>query len=185
MNMSEQSDNTVGGDLAGGNITKHYYHPNSLASEYLRELYQKCLDEKNSETIKFAEKLDYYNSTMTGDVLGLEGKLEAAGREDRLWYAKEAKEQYHKKLLKTATFSQATQEINIFLLSEVQSSYLLNVYPLICDDDNQTTVDHAVENLIVKSLLELLGINLLGFTSMDILGMLYFLTGNCHIKWTA
>jgi len=185
-----QTENTAGGDIVGGNKTTTTNNLNITHSKsaYLKDLYQKFLtEEKNNPQFKaFIEELDYYNSQIENEsVIGLDKKLIAGNRENILWYAKEVKERFHKKLLQTSQFSLVAQKINVYLLATVRSYYMLEVYPLVCDNADALFINNLIKEKIINPLMTELGENLFEFTPDDILGMMYFLTGNCHIKWTA
>ena len=189
-NEVTQTENIVDGDLVGRdkNITTNNINVTHNKSAYLNELYQKFLsEEKDNQQFKnFMEELDYYHSQIENDiVLGLENKLIAGSRGNIIWYAKEVKERFHKKLLQTSQFSEVAQKINVYLLATVRSYYMLEVYPLICSNEDPLLINAHIKEKIINPLITELGDNLLGFTPDDIQGMLYFLTGNCHIKWTA
>ena len=85
----------------------------------------------------------------------------------------------------TSQFSEVAQKINVYLLAAVRSYYMLEIYPRICNNEDQMTINSLISEKIINPLIVELGDNLFDFTHEDILGMLYFLTGNCHIKWTA
>lgn len=184
-NDVEISENTIGGDAVGRDKIVTSFHVNFRASQYLEQLYEKLKAEpKSIEQQKFIEELQHYISQADGDVLGLEEKFKVAGRIDRLWYAKELKERYYKKLLRTSQFSLVGQKINVYLLALIRTNYLTEVYPKILENETKSNVDMLVNERIVKTLLAELGDNQLEFTSDDVLGMVYYLTGNCHLKWS-
>ncbi len=190
-NIVEQTNNTVGGDQAGRDVNKPNtvvnYHTTYTMSNYLQTLYVNFKKQETDNTLlkSFIEDLDYYNSQIENEtIIGLEAKLIAGNKANIVWYAKDVKERYHKKLLKTSQFSEAAQKINVYLLAIVRSYYMLEIYPLVCNGEAETFINLSIQERIIKPLMVELGDNLLSFTHDDIQGMLYFLTGNCHIKWT-
>jgi len=188
-NQVIQSNNTIGHDAVGRDkIVTNNLNIVYDKSIYLKSLYEKfILEEKSNPVFKsFINDLDYYNSQIGDEVIiGLDNKLTAGNRTNIIWYAKEVKERFHKKLLQTSQFSEVAQKINVYLLATVRSYYMLEVYPHICNNEDPTLINSLIATKIVNPLTVELGDNLFDFTPDDIQGMLYFLTGNCHIKWTA
>lgn len=187
MNEIDVSDSSIGGKFVGRddntvnniiNIDKH--------SLYLENLYKKYEEEKrdNKEFKKICDDLNYYTSKIDGDVLGLEAKLEAGNMTNKLHFAKTCKERYHKKLIKMTQFSQIAQDVNIYILSKIEGVFMLEIYHLVCNGFGEEHIDSMIQEKIINPITKELGINSLGYTYTDILGMIYFLTGNCHIKWS-
>ena len=189
IDTTTQSSNDVGGDLAGRDMFKHTFTLNTAhqVSTYINKLYAKLADETASNPSLQAsiEDFDYFNSQVDDDqIIGLERKLIEGKRVNMVRYAKDVKERYHKKLLRTCQFSEVSQRINVHLLAKVRSYYMDEVYPSVCEGAEPVYIGRLINERIIKPLEAELGENLLDYTSEDIQGMLYFLTGNCHIKWT-
>lgn len=187
-NQVTQENNTIGQDLAGRDIDKsNHIHFNSSEnrSSKIKELFKKFKYEKenNIQFSEIIEELDRFSKPKSGPVIGLEAKLIAANRESFLEYAIEVKEFYTKKLYKYQ-FYESAQNINIYLLALVRTYFMNYVYPLIYNGESSETVNIMVGEKIINPLLEELDGDTLGFSSEDIEGMIYFLTGNCYIKWT-
>jgi hypothetical protein len=72
----------------------------------------------------------------------------------------------------------------VHLLALVESYFENEIRPQISLGKTSEEIKTLIQQLIVIPLLLELEENLLGFNASDINGMLYFLTGNCHIKWT-
>lgn len=186
----EQTDNTVSGDMAARDINKpsttfNYNHPSVRISK-IKELFARYEQEKQSN-VQFnqivAELQHYITPRQNETVIGIEGKLAAAKRDAYIEYALEVKEHYAKKLTIHEMF-ESSQLINVYLLALVKSKYMHHVYPLVIRNEDDLTINNAIDTHVLNPLLEQLEGDTLGFTSEDIIGMLYFLTGNCHIKWS-
>lgn len=181
-------DSNVGGNLAGRDYVDNSvslvnnYHSRS---NYLQDLYRRYEEEKstNPEFKELCEELDYLNSVIDGDVIGLEKKLKDGGREKLLGYALDVKDRFHRKLMKTSQYSLIAQDINVYLLAKVRSSFMREIYTLICQKDSDEKINLLITERIIKPVQEDLGINLFRYNEDDIMGMIFFLTGNCHIKW--
>jgi hypothetical protein len=186
-NQSTQSSNEIGRDAAGrdiNNVTNNNYENSQKTISYIQTLYQKLGTEESNNLVvqKHIEEFNYYYSPLNGDVIGLEQKLINGNQLNFVDFALKAKERYHMKLYKQQ-FSEVAQKINIHLLSLVENYFMIYVYPKICNGKTSEEVYATIDEQIVKPLRQELQENLLEFTATDIQGMLYFLTGNCHIKW--
>lgn len=183
-----QSDNKVDGDQAGRDVNKNTNYSFDRSKEtitYMTTLLSKFKEEcsSNVQLSTFIEDFDYYQRPYNDDVIGLEQKLIDGGREDFIGYALKTKERFHKKLIKYQFFESA-QKINVHLLALVESYFENEIRPKINKGQSSDEIKTLIQELIVNPLLNELEENLLGFSAADINGMLYFLTGNCHIKWT-
>jgi len=154
-------------------------------STYLNNLYERFEKEKieNPEFKELCEELDYFNSIIDGDVIGLEEKLQQGGREKILFYALDVKDRFHRKLMKTSQYSMIAQDINVYILSKVRSSFMREIYSLILNNASDEKINLMITERIIKPVQADLGINLFGYNEDDIMGMIFFLTGNCHLKW--
>lgn len=171
----------VGRDDKSVNIT----YKSSNRATYLQDLYERYQKEKleNPDFKELCEELDYFNSIIDEEVIGLEEKLRQGGREKLISYALEVKERFHKKLMKTSQYSEVAQDINVYLLTKVRRGFIMDIYNLICENESEEKVNFLISERIIKPVQEDLGINLFRYNEDDIMGMIFFLTGNCHIKW--
>lgn len=185
-----QKDLNVGGDNAGGNVNKPTYNfptPNAqTAAAFITRLTNRYREEreKNIEFREVVDRLQYYSNQASNEpALTLEEKLRNGQREDLINFALRTKELFRKQLAKHS-LSESAQEINAFLLAEVLSRYHNQVYPHVCLGAPVQAVNSLIQTQIIEPLQEILGENILGHYADEINGMLYFLTGTCHIKWT-
>lgn len=174
-------DKFVGRDDKSVNIT----YGGSNRSTYLQDLYERYQKEKseNPDFKELCEELDYFNSIIDEEVIGLEEKLQQGNRTNLISYALEVKERFHKKLMKTSQYSEIAQDINVYLLSKVRRGFIMEIYNLICNNESEEKINLLITERIIKPVQEDLGINLFRYNEDDIMGMIFFLTGNCHIKW--
>lgn len=183
---TRQSDNVVAGDNAGRDVIKNstYNIISSPSSEELALLYAKLKvdgvgDPSNSG---FSYKLQHYMSVPTdGDVRGLEEKLKSSGRLDMLNFAIQQKETAAKLIMKFQS-SRSAQRVFTIILDELHTIYMLTVTPVIENDGDRQSVDACI-NQALFTIKSMLGENFLEFTVKDLLGLLFFLAGNCHIRW--
>lgn len=186
-NTVSVQDATVVGKLVGRDDNSTNFITSYERSMYLEKLYEEFQKEKETcpELKEMCADLDYLNSQVENDkVIGLEEKLKSGGRERILDYATRMKEKFHKKLMLTSQYSNAAQDVNVYILSKVQRGFMMDVYTLICNNESGEKIDAMIEEKIIKPVKAELGINLFKYDEGDIMGMIFFLTGNCHIKWT-
>ena len=189
-NEVAQSNITVeNGDIAGRDIDKSTTINIGSASfggkSQLEILYEKLEREKETSTI-FSEIVDellhFKTYAKDTDVIGLEKKLENGRRLKYLDFAEKSKEKFTKKLLKNE-YSETAQHIYAFLLAKVYSRFEISIYPRLNENHPDEYINQLISEFIVKPIEDLLGNNLLHIYEDEINGMIYFLTGNCHIKW--
>ncbi|MDR0506580.1 MAG: hypothetical protein LBH32_07170 [Dysgonamonadaceae bacterium] len=180
------TDATICRDFIGRDDNSLNINNSYERSVYLQNLYDKFQEEKsgNQELREFCEELDYLNSVIDNEVIGLEQKLKDGHREYLIDYAKDVKERFHKKLIQTSQYSNVAQDINIYLLTKVRRGFMMEIYKLICDNEPQDKINLLITKRIINPVKADLGINLFRYNEDDIMGMIFFLTGNCHIKWS-
>lgn len=177
-----QIANQAARDIIGGNrVEQHIYH---VAPTPLSRLYQIFRDDDKAGkyTSYIADQLLHYCATMSSDVRGLEEKLTAANRKDLLIEAASLKERASKLIMRWQT-SAVTQDIITLVLSKIHSDFMLAVRPAIEAGADRPTVDELIRTKVIAPTSEMLGDNDLGITSTDIVGLLFYLGGNCHIRW--
>lgn len=186
--MTKQIGNIVGGDQAGRDINKTInVYPHSKPA--LSILIKKYEQEKADDVIftSMVEKLQHFVANIDAkddEFSGLEEKLTDGKYDAYLEYAKRAKESFAKRLTKLQLYESA-QKILAFLLADILTRYHNTVYPLIEKGSTQEEVLKAVQDEIVDPIhmmFEECFISLELYKD-EVNGALYFLTGNCHIKW--
>jgi hypothetical protein len=183
--FTNQRGNTVAGDLISGSKTENTFNLiNSSSIEEISLLYAKIKENGFGEPSggSFCEQLEHYMAARAdGDVRGLEVKLMESGRTDQLEQATELKERAAKAVMRYQT-SRTAQRIYTIILDELHTNFMLIVTPAIQDGAARREVDQCIQQ-ILQSTKSVLGENLLQFTVKDLLGLLYYLGGNCHIRW--
>jgi hypothetical protein len=180
-----QSENTAGRDIVGGNKSETTFNIVTAGSiDELSLLYAKLKQNGIGDVSNgsFCEQLEHYMAAKTeGDVRGLEAKLMDSGREDQLELAKELKERAAKAIMRYQT-SRTAQRIYTILLDELHTNFTLSVTPVIQDGAPRREVDQCIQ-YVLQSTRAMLGENVLELSVKDLLSLLYFLGGNCHIRW--
>lgn len=177
-----QSGNRAGGDIVGRDKYQGVFQapPNSLSRLYqiLRDA-----DKATPYTAQIADQLQHYCATTTSaDVRGLAEKLTAGSRADLIEEASLWKEKASKLIMKWQT-SPVAQDILTHILAKLHAEFMLNARPAIQEGKSRAEVDEIVSVRVIQPTHAMLGDNDLGLTYLDLMGLLFYLGGNCHIRW--
>ncbi|TGE22661.1 ABC-three component system protein [Hymenobacter metallicola] len=192
-NGTSQSQVSAGGDVVAGNLnrttTSHNYFGSSGNSrvDYLAALGRQFLaeQEQNQGIGHIIDKLLRYSTPVQEEatlMIGLESKLEEGGYVPYMHFAAQTKEHFTKHLFKYQ-FSESAQKMYAFLLAKVYTCFGQHVYPAIVQGSPPQEVMQLVEVHVYAKIVDCLGENILELYDDEIAGMLFYLTGNCHIKW--
>ena len=187
VNRIRQENIEAGGDLIGRDKVEQNINVTNVlnpASDYMSELIKKFKDEAitNNRFNDIVDNLNHYSTNLDEDtVYDLEYKLKAGKRDSEYKRAALLKERIAKKI-KLNENSEAAQEIYAYLLSQICSDFNMHVYPLI-NTSSIIQINSLIDERVIKPAQGILGENVLRLLKDDINGMIYFLTGNCHIKW--
>lgn len=179
--------NTQGGDYANRDMYKFTYSPSTLPVSKLRKLFEKFESEKQTDPTlnSIVQELQHLMTPREGEVVvGLENKLKSANKpQDSIDMAMEYKDQYSKKLYKQQ-FYESFQNINLILLAAARTQFMNYVYPIIKRKGSDEQVAFMLDEYVIKHLNALLDVDEEHvFSPGDEWGIIYFLTGNCFIKW--
>jgi hypothetical protein len=177
-----QSGNTAGRDIVAGDKYEGFFQtpPNSLSRLYqiLRDA-----DKAAPYTAQIADQLQHYCATTTSaDVRGLAEKLTSGGRVDLIHDASLWKEKASKLIMKWQT-SPVAQDILTHILAKLHTEFMFNARPAVQEGKSRATVDEIVISKVIQPTHAMLGDNDLGLTYLDLMGLLFYLGGNCHIRW--
>ncbi len=182
MSVEQSGNDVVNGSIVGRDQIIHQYAPKGTNSE-IQALYDRL---KRGESVDssstFCDELNHYMSLQPEiDVRGLDAKLVESNRADLLFIAKQMKEKATKAIMRRQT-SKTAQRIFVIILDQIHFDFIMKVTPLIQEDKERGVVDTRISE-IIDNLYSSLGENLLEITAKDLLGLLFFLGGNCHIRW--
>lgn len=186
---NQLSNNTTSaGDIAGGSIDKSTHTHNTINQpittsplrKKLEQLKKDCLHDPNF-SICIKQLTHYLNPINPDDQRDLKTKLVDAGRADEVYEAEELKESFAKTLVKD-NLSEQAQEAYVHILANIKTEYEGKVKPLLKTNAPLKEIESNVLD-IVKSIYSDLAGTVLEYDQREIKGMLYFLTGNCHIDW--
>lgn len=183
--MTTVRDNTVTGDLSARDLYKTYNaarEPTAMAKLVEQYLAETLADQTLSV---WTEKLEHFLSNETSsDIRGLEEKLNASGRAYLLKDALKKKQSAYKAIMRQQG-SKSAQTIFTFLLAEIVVNFEQMVLPLVQAGASNELVDAAMLDKVISPALQILESNPLSLNKMDIQGLVYFLAGNCYVRWDA
>ena len=175
---SEANQYQAGRDI---NVTQ------SKSKTRLGVLFEKLSEEFNSEN-QIDDIIDSLQSfTDNRDVIGLEQKLLDGGKEHLYESVSWFKQEYYKKLEKFQYYPSA-QKIHSLVLAIVLDKFHAYVSPLIRSGENESVILESISKNVVNPVYELIETegcqDVMGLTMSDVNGMVYYLTGQCHINWS-
>jgi hypothetical protein len=118
----------------------------------------------------------------------MEEKLKDGGfSESFIKVALRKKEQYAKKAMQFDCYPSA-QEINLLIFIDIMDLFTIYVEPLIKRREPVETVMQCIHEKVVNPIMDKINVNGaedqdLRYTPNHIYGMIYYLTGMCHINW--
>lgn len=180
----KQEGNVVLGDQSAGDMFKFSITKSQRSLASMKRLLKKFEEQVASNTTlsEYVEELKSYATQKEGDIIGLEEKLKGGPAEHFTEYALEAKESYHKKLTRYQLF-EAAQQIHIHLLALTKDRFEYHIKPLLRGGIAEQQLALSLRELVIEPIREELDENPLDLNAVDVTGMLYFLTGNCHLRW--
>lgn len=156
----------------------------SRLSATFERLEQEILNNTRKEVI--AELLMY--TTKLDGTKGLEEKLQDGGFQ-KMFIQKAIiqKEMYAKRATKYECYP-AAQEIILSLFARIKNEFDVRIYPMIVTGVDVHLIMQEVHKQIVSPILQMIETNgandqSLYFNMNHIYGMIYYLTGMCHLNW--
>lgn len=172
-------DNEVEGDIVIG--TKKVYNTQPTSLSHLYEILRDA-EQASAHKSNIADLLQHYTATASFDVRGLEVKLTEGERTDIIPEALLWKQRAAMLIARWQT-SPVTQDIITHILSFIHSEFVQHIKPAIQAGQSRIDVEALISEKVLAPTNAMLGENDLQITSIDVLGLLYFLGGNCHIRW--
>ena len=156
----------------------------SRLSATFERLEQEILNNTRKEVI---DELLLYTTKLDG-TKGLEEKLQDGGFQ-KMFIQKAIiqKEMYAKRATKYECYP-AAQEIILSLFARIKNEFDVRIYPMIIKGEDVPSIMQEVHKQIVSPILQMIemtGANdqSLYFNMDHIYGMIYYLTGMCHLNW--
>ncbi|ERS04604.1 hypothetical protein Q673_18260 [Marinobacter sp. EN3] len=170
---------TAGGDVIGRDkITNILPAPTQMDL-----LSQKYVEEKSNQQVTYViiDELTHYSNEKY-DIRDLTEKLEDAGFGYLIDVGEELKEEVSKLIIRNQHYKSA-QKIITYLLAEVESIFNANIKSKLLDVREEASLKLLFRTHLEKEIQAHLGDNVLEIFNRQINGMVYFLTGNCHLEW--
>ncbi len=139
--------------------------------------------EDNPEFEGVIEELAEYITDRPGrEIIGIEKKLKSGGRQDLVEDAIYLKNKFERFIAKKQ-LSLTEQNVYAHVLAAMDSSFNQLVRPLIQEKRPTSEIDEAIHKQIIEPIYaSIVGFNASINVSL-VRGMLYFLTGKCHLIW--
>jgi hypothetical protein len=142
--------------------------------------------QQNHTVNDFLEDFKYYNTELDGR--SMPAKLQDGGfNEVEIGRATVRKHKYRKKMEKNR-FYETAQKIDLEIFSIINHNFESYIEPLILNKNTISEIKLAVREKVVNPICELLNEHgayddFLSYDMDDIYGMVFFLTGKCHLNW--
>lgn len=156
----------------------------SRLSATFERLEQEILNNTRKEVI---DELLLYTTKLDG-TKGLEEKLQDGGFQ-KMFIQKAIiqKEMYAKRATKYECYP-AAQEFILSLFARIKNEFDVRIYPMIIKGADVPSIMQEVHKQIVSPILQMIEMNgandqSLYFNMDHIYGMIYYLTGMCHLNW--
>lgn len=156
----------------------------SRLSATFERLEQEILNNTRKEVL---DELLLYTTKLDG-TKGLEEKLQDGGFQ-KMFIQKAIiqKEMYAKRATKYECYP-AAQEIILSLFARIKNEFDVRIYPMIIKGADVPSIMQEVHKQIVSPILQMIEMNgandqSLYFNMDHIYGMIYYLTGMCHLNW--
>lgn len=169
---------------AGGDVIGRDKITNILpAPTQMDLLSQKYVEEKSNQQVTYViiDELTHYSNEKY-DIRDLTEKLEDAGFGYLIDVGEELKEEVSKLIIRNQHYKSA-QKIITYLLAEVESIFNANIKSKLLDVREEAALKLLFRTHLEKEIQAHLGDNVLEIFNRQINGMVYFLTGNCHLEW--
>lgn len=178
--MTNQIANKAARDIAGRDIIHGAQQRTPMTTLIEQFRAEAASDQKFSCLI---EKLEHhFSNSVSADIRNLQEKLTCSGREDLLKDALAKKEAAYKLIMRNQG-SKSAQMIFAYVLAEIVVNFEQAVRPLVQEGAVRSVVDKAILDHVITPSCQALEDNPLMLDKLDIQGFLYFLGGNCHIRW--
>lgn len=178
-----QTGASSAGDLVGRDKISHH-HPPPLPLSKIEKLKARLQQEvaDGACSAELIEELKRFHKLVPADgVVGLEAKLEVAGRKSQVLLALEMKEQFAKLLEKWSLYGSA-QEIFAHLLAMADVRYATQIFPLV-GALPAVDIDELVDQKIIGPAIEEVGVDVFMLDHHTAMGMVYWLAEQCRIRW--
>lgn len=168
-------------------ITNNYMSGTQQTISAIADIYLRILENSdqhiNDDTYEEVKDSLFRYRNPKSEIKDLSTKLMEADRSELIEDALELKESTIK-LMTRYEASNSGQFILVHILSTIASKHKAFVVPAIKDKLSRATIDSIIDTHVIGNALEILNGTNRSITSEKMYGLMYYLAGNCHIKWT-
>jgi hypothetical protein len=125
---------------------------------------------------------DYITEHPERAIIGLEQKLERGMRSDLFPRARLLKNKFARRVAKNQ-MSLTEQRVYIQILSAINTTWYHRIHPMIVSGSPNHKIDQLIFDELIKPIHQAIVRFDFTITTEDVSGMLYFLTGKCHLVW--
>lgn len=174
----------ISGGVAGENIynqTFNRHHQQADPDALVAAIKKICeLEEHDEDYIDFVDAYEYYLSDRT--MIGLEQKLKNGNRDDLINEAIDKKDYFSKALAK-GQLGRRKQYLYYYILQKINSAFDGRIRPLIKTGVPPAEIDELIYLDIISPIHSEVVKSYPVIDERLIYGMLYYLTGRCHLVW--
>lgn len=175
----------VGRDVVLGDVYIQQSVPSFIPKSLVDQL--QCQKDNNNQhdTTQFKnQRVNKPTPNKNGVVIGLAQKLKNANADPEFISVAEAKKESFAETLAANEYFEAGQQIFLLLMNRVENMFKYSIYSEYVKKGVEVEeVQRLVYEHIITVIPTMIGGNL-RLTDDEIEGMVYYLTGNCHIKWS-
>jgi pimeloyl-ACP methyl ester carboxylesterase len=131
---------------------------------------------------EIAIDFEHFTTVAADDRRSLSDKLNDAHRGIEIADAERAKERFAKSLYRNASQASSLGRYTR-LMSDVETRFKRHVRPLIAAGKDETLVNGAVQTFVIMPALEKQLAETDDVSAAVVVSALYYLTGNCHVRW--
>lgn len=178
VNNNEKIENQVN---TTGNV---YFNNQTRWASKFQKLKEEIENDTRFDT--FIDDFKLYNTLLDGK--SMPEKLKDGGFNDtEILHATIRKEKYAKKLVSRQLY-ETEQKIDVELFAFIRLNFETYIEPLVESNTQKSQIKTDLNEKVIKPILQILNEEgkddvFLNYSADDILGMVYFLTGKCHLNW--
>jgi hypothetical protein len=181
-NKVSQKSATAGKNIVGRDDNSVHISIGEIS--HIKELVSRLDYEIEQDDMRehWIDSLQFFEEPYSPDgVIGLEKKLEACGRPDKLPLALRHKELFVKFLSKYSLYG-AAQELLALCLHRVHQEFESQVHPK-CGEATITELDQIISENVVNAVVREYGLGTFALNHGLVLGMTYWLAERCYVRW--
>ncbi len=185
MKQEIHNNSEINTQLNAKQVENIYLAPKTRFAKRFEKLNYEVANDVRYE--KIMDSLKYYLTKLDG-TLDMPTKLKDGNFNDsEIIRATRRKEKYVKQLEKNKFFESA-QWIDNQLFAKIKMEFEVHIEPLINNGASKDEIIKEVAIKVVSPILEIINTEgekdeFLNYNAEDIFGMIYYLTGQCHINW--